>query len=403
MRTTLSLEDAQTILLDAAAPFQAVQSLPLLETAGRICAVNLRAVLDHPPFDRSPLDGYAVRHEDIAGAGEQTPARLRVTQRVYAGSAPEKPVRPGEAAVIATGAPIPDGADCVVRREDTDEGEPVVCVCKSVRKLQNYCFRGEDVHTGETLVRRGQRIDAAAIGALSAQGLTVATVFARPVLGVVSTGSELLAAGEPWSPGKIYDSNSNTLSARGMELGAEIAGGGAVADDPDCLVRRTAELLERCDLLVATGGVSVGDHDYMPDVGRILGARRLFHGVAMKPGSPVLALEKSGKLLVCLSGNPFAAAATFELLVAPVLRRLAGAVNPLPRIVEGVLRNPFGKASPGRRFLRARWTGDGVFQPEGGHESGKLACLIGCNCLIDVPAGSPPLDAGATVRCVMMD
>jgi molybdopterin molybdotransferase len=174
-----------------------------------------------------------------------------------------------------------------------------------------------------------------------------------------------------------------------------------VCDEPARLTESCAALLAQCDLLITTGGVSVGSRDYMPQVGERLGAEQLFYGVDMKPGSPMLAFLARGKLMLCLSGNPFASAATFELLARPALRGLAGDAAPVPARVSGVLREAFGKRSDTRRFIRARMAGGNIYLNPGSHASGGLASLTGCNCLVDIPAGSGPLCAGDTVQAVM--
>ena len=388
-------------LLVAIQPPPAEETVPLLTAAGRIAARDVTAGIDQPPFDRSPLDGYAVRHSDIAEATKERPVILRVTARTWAGDPPAAGVLPGEAVQIATGAPLPAGATCVIRAEDTGRAGDSVRIFRSHGEGENICLRGEDVRKGRLLLRRGERIDSPAVGVLAGQGKTQAAVFRKPAVGVLSTGAELLAGGETLRPGKIYDSNQYYLAARLLELGATPVQGKRMPDHPGELTVELEALLECCDLVLTTGGVSVGERDCMPAVGERMGCTRLFHGIDLKPGGPALALLKNGKLVLCLSGNPFAAAATFELLAAPVVRALAGLENPRWRRVRGLLQTPFHKASPGRRFVRAKLVGGDIFLPEDGHASGSLSALSGCNCLIDIPAGSPGLAKGMSVEAVL--
>ncbi len=399
----LSLEDAVKLLLDTAKPVQETETLPLLAALGRISAQAQLAIQDQPPFDRSPLDGYAVRHKDIAGASRHTPAALSVTQSVFAGDWPEKSVEPGQAARIMTGAAIPTGADCVVRQEDTDCGENMVRIFREHGDHENICDRGEDISSGAPLIAEGERLSAAHLGLLAAQGIAVQRVFRRARVGVLTTGDELVEPGAGELPsGKIYSSNGVLLAARAAELGHIPVLGGNGPDEAEALCALLLGLLERCDLVVATGGVSVGQRDCLPQAAALMGARVLFKGVAIKPGAPMLALEKAGKLLLCLSGNPFAAAATFELLARPALAKLAGRnEHHLPR-AKAVLRDPFSKSSPGRRFLRAHISGGEASLTRGAQLSGALGALAGCNCFIDIPAASPPLKAGSKVEVVLL-
>ncbi|MDR1048568.1 MAG: molybdopterin molybdotransferase MoeA, partial [Synergistaceae bacterium] len=357
---------------------------------------------DQPPFDRSPLDGYAARHEDLAAAGPGTPAVLTVTQKIYAGDTPEKPVGPGEAARVATGAPLPPGTDCVAAQEDTDRGEERVEVYISLGRHQNYVFRGEDLRAGYRIVEKGTRLKSAHIGVLAGQGIRELQVFPRPRVGVLSVGSELCPFETPLRPlpGMIYDSNSWTLAARIREMGGEPRVAKRAEDDPSRIAAALEDLLEENVLVVTAGGVSVGERDYMPLAGERLGAAPLFHGLGYKPGGITLALLKSGKPILCLSGNPFAAFMSFELLAGPVLGKLAGLKEPRLARLRAVLRGDFPKPSPNRRFLRGRLSGGEVFVEKKGHASGSLFSLTRCNCLIDIPAASPPLPDGSAVDVV---
>lgn len=406
--TCVSLEDAVRRLL-AAAPVlpEANERIPLDEALGRRTAADIYAGFDQPPFDRSPLDGYAVRSEDLGSACREAPAVLRVVGETLAGAAaPDEPLQPGQALRIMTGAPIPPGADCVVRQEDTDGGEETVRVYVSHTAFQNYCRRGEDVRKGTRVLRRGTRLTAAALGVLAMLGQAEVSVLARPVAGVLSTGDELVEPGPALPPGKIYNSNRCLLSARLRELGAAPLALPPCPDDPAAIEQAVRGTLERCSFLITTGGVSVGKRDYMPEVCRRLGGELLFHGVPMKPGAPALAFRLPEGLILCLSGNPFAAAATFELMARPVLRRMQGLPDEPPIRTAAVLGTDFPKASPGRRFLRARFSGGTVTLPSGSpevHSSGLLSSFLGCNCFIDLPAGTPPLRAGQTVEVVLLE
>ena len=397
----LSVEEASALLCRCASPVRS-ETLPLNRALGRIAARGLSAVMDQPPFDRSPLDGYALHHEALAGACVETPAVLPVCRQIFAGDPPGGPIPFGCAGRIMTGAPIPPGADCVVRQEDTDEGEAAVRIFVSLSAHDNICDRGEDLHSGAPLFPAGTVLTPAHLGVLAGQGMGTVEVFARPRIGVLSAGDELVLPGTPLNPGKIYNSNQFYLSARLEQLGMEPVISPVHGDDPEALSAAVTALLAECDAVITTGGVSVGQKDYMPAVCRRLDAGLLFHGVAVKPGSPMLAMTVQGKPVVCLSGNPFAAAATLEAVARPMLGQLAGRRDcALPR-ASGVLTAPFRKASPGRRLVRAMISGTQVSLPAGGQVSGVLSSWMGCNCLIDIPAGSPPLAAGSSVEVILL-
>ena len=401
-RDCLSAEDAAALLMSRAVPPTCSREVPLSQALDRICAADLSACMDHPPFDRSPLDGYACRSQDLRGACAHAPAVLQVTQHIFAGDTPSGPVTPGACARIMTGAPIPPGADCVIRQEDTDCGASRVCIFVSSAPHSNICRRGEDLRRGAPIVSRGARLTPAHLGVLAGQGLSRVPVYPPLRVGILATGDELVDPGAPLPPGRIYNSNQTYLAARLAQLGMRPVIAPRGADSLEMLTASLEELLCRCDAVVTTGGVSVGQRDLIPAALSALGARQLFHGAAVKPGSPVLAAVLQEKPLICLSGNPFAAAATFELIARPPLCSMAGWAAPWPERIRGTLRTPFPKASPVRRLVRARLEGCSVSFPSGGHVSGALSALIGCNCLVDIPAGSPPLAAGACVEVVLL-
>ena len=305
-------------VLDAAAalPVPATERVPLDDACGRIAARDLCARMDQPPFDRSPLDGYALHSADTAGAGEKTPVTLPVVMKLYAGDAPAAALPAGCAARIMTGAPLPPGADCVLMQELTDSGEEQVRIYARLQPNANVVFRGEDIAAGAPIAAAGTVLTPAHIGVLAGQGIPDAEVFRPLTVGVLATGSELLEAGEAWAPGKIYDANGLQNAARLRQLGFAVEHTHC-SDDPEEIAARMKELLTRCDAVITSGGVSVGQKDYLPTVLEMLHAEPVFAGVAQKPGSPMIAAQVGEKLVFCLSGNPFAAAATLEQYAVP--------------------------------------------------------------------------------------
>lgn len=396
MVTGISLEEAVSLMTAPLSPL-GTELLPLLRALGRTLAADVTAPLDQPPFDRSPLDGYALRSADLTGADRTHPAVLEVVDTLYAGDETKIPVGPGQAVRIMTGAMLPSGSDCVVPQEDTDRGNPVR-VFDSLNPFQNYVYQGEDYRKGSLMLKKGTRLDAAALGVLASAGLAEAEVCRRPKVGLLTTGDEVVSPGTPLPAGKIYGSNQMLLAARLAELGfeAETAHQG---DDPADVAEAMKQLLNSCDVLITTGGVSVGDKDIFHQALPLLGAEQVFWRVNLKPGTPAMYSTYGGKPILSLSGNPFAAAATFELLARPLLAVLAGEEG--PRWGEGVLDTPFPKASPKRRFIRGKYENGHVTLPEG-HSSGLLSSLVGCNCLAELPAGSPPTEEGMRVRVLLL-
>lgn len=400
MRIGISVEEALALIARHTRPLppEERQGMDLL---GRTLARDVTAPMSQPPFDRSPLDGYALIAADTAGAGEDSPVRLEVVDIIYAGGWPQGPIQSGQCARIMTGAPIPQGADCVIRLEDTDQGNPVT-IRQRMKHHENYCFAGEDYRAGETLLSAGTALDAAALGLLAGAGLweMPLAVYPRPRVLLLSSGDELAGPGEPLRPGQIYDSNRPQLTARCRELGLT-ADAGSLPDDP----QRAADALKRgaaqYDCVITTGGVSVGDKDIFHQALPLAGAEQIFYRVKLKPGTPMMFSLLAGTPLLSLSGNPFAAAATFELFARPLLARLAGCQDWKPVAFTAPLAVPFPKASGGRRFIRGRYEDGTVRLPEG-HSSGQLRSSVGCNCLVDVPAGSPPLEAGTPVRVILL-
>lgn len=398
MVTGISLEQAVALMTGGLSPLPP-ETLPAVQALGRTLVSHVTAPMDQPPFDRSPLDGYALRAADIAGADRDHPVCLPVADTLYAGDKAKSPLLPGQAVRIMTGAMLPPGCDCVLPQEDTDRGNPV-SIYTALPPCKNYVYQGEDYRAGSLLLPAGTRLDAAALGVLSSAGITEVSVCPRPKVGLLTTGDEVVEPGRPLPPGKIYGSNGALLTARLAELGIPSFCCHA-ADSPAAVAKAMDEMLEDCDLLITTGGVSVGDKDIFHQALPLLGAERVFWKVDLKPGTPAMFSRYEGKPILSLSGNPFAAFTTFELLARPLLAALSGEPELLPQRKKAVLDTPFPKGSGIRRFVRGKCGNGHVSLPEG-HSSGVLRSLMGCSCLVDIPAGSGPLAAGETVDILML-
>lgn len=395
----ISLEQAVKIITDSVQTKPPVL-LPLTQVCGEILAEDITAQIDQPPFPRSPLDGYAFRGQDSAGACKEHPVRLKVVDKIYAGGTSTVTVRRGEAVRLMTGAMIPDGANCVIRQEDTDYNENIVALYKEIKPFQNYCKQGEDFQKGTVLIKAGTKLDFGAVGVLASNGISEVRVVPKPKIGIIATGDELAEPGQPLPSGKIYDSNLYMVRARLHELGLETTAM-HIGDSYEAVADGIQQLLDSCDAVITTGGVSVGQKDILNESLPFLQAETLFHGLKMKPGSPAIFSIYHGKPVLSLSGNPFAAAATFELLARPMLAKLSDDTSLLCKNTTAELATPFKKASPNRRFIRGMYENGAVTLPQG-HSSGQLSSMIGCNCLVDIAAGTGALEENSPVKVILL-
>ena len=398
----IELEQAVEILLAHASPVTETEDVPLLDAVGRVAAEDIKAGFDNPPFDRSPLDGYTFAAASTRMATAESPVTLRIVAEECAGDFFAGTVGAGECVRIMTGGAIPKGCDCVVRQEDVREDGDAIRVPFTSKPYENYCYAGEDIKKGTVILRQGQIIRAAQIAVLASEGHATVHVHRRVRVAVASTGDELLQPGEPLRPGKIYNSNLYLLAGRLKELGAEVTVVGSVPDDVERATEVIASYADKVDVFLTSGGVSVGKKDIMHGVVPALGAERLFWRVCMKPGAPAIAYTRGRLLGIALSGNPFAAFATFELMAKPALLRIAGQTDVMPARRRAVLADAFPKECLGRRFLRARMEADGRVSLPDQHESGSLFSAAGCDAFVDVPAGTKPLAAGTEVEVVIL-
>ena len=398
----IELEQAVEVLLAHTVPVAEMERVPLLDAVGRVAAEDIKAGVDNPPFDRSPLDGYTFAAASTRMATAESPVTLRVVAEECAGDFFAGTVGAGECVRIMTGGAIPKGCDCVVRQEDVREDGDAIRVPFTSKPYENYCYAGEDIKKGTVILRQGQIIRAAQIAVLASEGHATVHVHRRVRVAVASTGDELLQPGEPLRPGKIYNSNLYLLAGRLKELGAEVTVVGSVPDDVERATEVIASYADKVDVFLTSGGVSVGKKDIMHGVVPALGAERLFWRVCMKPGAPAIAYTRGRLLGIALSGNPFAAFATFELMAKPALLRIAGQTDVMPARRRAVLADAFPKECLGRRFLRARMEADGRVSLPDQHESGSLFSAAGCDAFVDVPAGTKPLAAGTEVEVVIL-
>ena len=396
----ISLEQALNILMDHVTHGK-TERKTLEDCLGLVLSEDVYALLDMPPFSRSAQDGYALCSKDSIGATGENPVKLKVTGKIYAGDHLDVQVRPGEAVRIMTGAMVPVGADCVLRQEDTDEGEDVVQIYKEVEPSCSICFKGEEYKKGHTLLHAGTKIDAAALAVASGNGIMELPVYRRVKAAVVSSGSEVVEPGTPLTPGKIYNTNTVYMKARLHQLGAQVMMSRTVGDELEIMEEALKEAANQAELVITTGGVSVGQKDLTEEALLSIGAEILFHGIAIKPGMPTLAAEKDGVLFIGLSGNPFSAAIPFEMFVREILSLKMGDPDLKLRREALTAVTGFSKNSRRRRFLRGKAEGMDVCLPDQ-QANGQMRSMVGCNCLIEIPAGSGPVKAGDKVEVLWL-
>ena len=372
----------------AAVPPPGREEVALDEAAGRAAAEALAAPLDLPSFDNSAVDGYALHAADARAACPGAPARLRLCERRPAGAGPAREVPAEACARLFTGWPVPPGADAVVMQEDTrvaPEEPGTVLVLQPVKPGENVRWRGEDVKRGARVVEAGERLTAGRIGLLAAMGCARVLVGRRPVAGLLATGSELREPSQPLGPGQIYESNRPALAALVHGAGAVPRRFPLVADTLDATRSALAEALAQCDAVVSSGGVSIGEPDFIKDALAELGGSLEFWRVAMRPGRPFVFGRWREKLLFGLPGNPVSAVVAFLLLVRPALLRWQGAGEIDLPAHPGVLAEPLANPGAYPHFLRVRVDAAGQVYSTGLQASHALGSLAAANGLVQVP------------------
>lgn len=415
LSTWISVDDALARVLHGAGPL-GVEQVALLDAPGRVLANDVVADADTPPFRNSAMDGYAVRAADILGASTDRPIKLAVIADAPAGYAPRAGVRPGTAIRIMTGAPLPPGADTVVRFEDTDEAATGALAAAGdaghsrrigIRVTQpkwvNVREAGEDIARGTTVLHAGTALRPVEVGLLAALGYREAPVYRRPVVAIVATGDEVVGPGDALAPGQIRDSNSYTVAALVRRYGGIPRLLGVARDRIDELTERLMAA-RSADVIVSSGGVSVGDYDMVKTVLQSEGAIDLWQ-VRMKPGKPLAFGQLGGKPFLGLPGNPVAAYVSFELFARPLLLRQQGVADVSKPTVRArlatALENKGGRQHYVRALVTAGVSGP-LVAPTGDQGSGVLTALAKCNSLLIVPEGVTSLEAGQEVEVALL-
>ncbi len=392
MAELLGLEEALERVLGRARPLSA-EMVPLARAAGRVLAADAAAAADLPPFASSAMDGYALRASD-------TPGALPLAFRVAAGRPATEVLPERSAAAIATGGVVPEGADAVVPVELAAERNGRVEIHDAALPGAHIRPRGGDVQAGETVVEAGRRLGAAQIGALAAAGVAHAECAVRPSVALLATGSELRAPGERLGPGQIYESNRVLIAAVLESAGAIVEQLPVAADEPHAHELAIAQGLE-ADVLVTSGGVSVGPHDLVRRTAEKLGVDEVFWGVAVKPGKPLSFGVRGETLVFGLPGNPVSSLVGTLLFVRPAVLALQGLADPRPQLEAGRTSMALRRNEARDEFLRARrrFAEDGlVLEPVSGQESHMIVRAALADALVHVPRGSGEIPAGAAVR-----
>ena len=396
----VELEQAIQIIREKVA-VMGTEIVPLSEARGRILARQIVAEENVPPFDRSPYDGFAFRAKDLEEASKEHPVTLRIIEEVPAGKAPERKISKGEAIKILTGAPIPEGADAVERYEVTEFNEKEVTFFEPVKSGSNICLAGEDIRQGEVLMEVGTKLENARLGLLAALGYFEISCYRKIRCVIISTGSELVPVDHPLIPGKIRNSSAYMIQAVLREWGMECDIYGIVSDNSSHIAGAIDVCAQKYDVILTTGGVSVGDYDFLNTSLEELGAEILLWKVKMKPGMAFVAAMHKEKLVLDLSGNPSAAAATLYLIGGAVLSYMSGKRGLPWEKIKVRMYHDFPKSSKGRRFIPGRLCvkdGEAYLDSCVAQGNGILSSWHSCNVIGEIPAGTPPLKAGSIIE-----
>ncbi len=383
----ITIEEALEKILAAVRPITDEMTVDIMDSLGQVNAEDCIAQNPLPPFARSAMDGYAVKAADTAKAAVSAPVKLQVAGKLLAGDHKDCAYEPATAIRVMTGAYIPDGYDAVVKQEDTDMGESVVHVMRSVRPYENYCKIGENMAAGHKAVASGTLIRPVHMGLMAAMGKDKVKIIRKPRITLIVTGSELLEPGQEYEPGKIYDSAGYMIAGAIRQQGLKVSAPLICGDDPADAERLLRKALTETDFIITTGAISVGEKDFMPELLRSMGAEILFQGADIQPGTPTMASVIDGKVILSLSGNPYAALANFEIYFWEAMAKMTGCRSLAPKQGEAILKDPYEKVNRHRRLIRAMAKDGKVFLPAKIHSSSVIGNMDRCNCFLDLEAG----------------
>jgi molybdenum cofactor synthesis domain-containing protein len=396
--STITIDEARRRLRDGVRPIARTERVPLAQAAGRVAAADVRSNVFVPPFSRSAMDGYALIAADTGSAGADAPARLRILERVYTGNVPSVTVVPGTCVEIATGAPLPNGADAVVMVEETKSGPAdTVEIRARAAAGQNIGRKGADISPGDSVVRSGDLLNPSRIGAAAAVGCADLELFDKPRVAILSTGNEVIEPGRPLAPGQIYDVNGFTLSAVVAAHGGVAVPQRPAADTIEALI----DALDACagaDVVIFSGGSSVGERDLIVDLVAARG-EMIFHGIAVKPGKPTLFAHVNGVPFFGMPGNPTSCLSNAYILLVPFLRATARLPLYAPRTVQARLGRRIVSPAGRHQFYTVQLR-DGAALPAF-KGSGEITSLSQADGYIEIPADQSTVEEGAAVTVTL--
>ena len=406
-RKLLTFEEAKKKIDDHFKPvFLGEEEAVLLEAYNRVLNEDVVSTLDIPPFNRSTVDGYAVKAEDTFGGDENEPVTLKVSGAVNIGEPPNAQVMEGEAVEIVTGAPIPEGADAVVMVEDTEREDDGLNVFAAVTQGENVMKKGSDLKKGAVVLKKGQVLGSSEIGVLAALGLTKVKVLKIPMVAVISTGAEVTEPGKPLLPGKIYDINAYSISTAVIESGGKPVYFGTVPDDKTALTKVIQTAVVSSDMVITSGGVSVGPRDYTPQIVDSLGKPGIVvYGIAVKPGKPTTVGFVGDKVVFSLPGHPTSALLIFYLLARPLIQRLAGRPAGGMKIVRAFAGSRMFSAKGRRTFVMVRLEFDKdcrlIAEPVESGASGAITTLANADGFVEIAENEQFVDVDQEVAVML--
>jgi molybdopterin molybdotransferase len=382
-----------------------LERVNILDALGRVLGEDITAGRNIPPKDNSAMDGYALRFQDTIGASPHQPVLLEVIEDIPAGAIPQKSIAAGQSARIMTGAPLPVGADAVLKMEDTEKDGQKIKIMAEAQSGQDVRRAGEDVREGELVIPRGTIVRPAGIGMLASLGRSFISVYQRPLIAVLATGNELVDIDESPSPWKIINSNSYSLASQALDCGALVMQMGIAKDQREDLLARFQAAM-RADVIISSGGVSVGDYDLVKDIMQEVGSRMQFWQVAMRPGKP-LAFGRIGNIpMFGLPGNPVSSMISFEQFIRPAILKMMGHQEIFRRTVRAVLQENIEKRKGFTHFIRAlvkAGAGGYTVSTTGEQGSGILKSMVRANGLIVLPQDVDKVESGTEVKVQLLD
>lgn len=373
------------------------EAVDLALALDRIVAENIYAPMSVPPFAKSAMDGYAVKAVDTMGASIATPVKLKVVGKIYAGDNDDYSYEPGTCVRIMTGAPIPTGFDAVVKQEYTDYGNEICQVYRSVEPYENYCAKGEDIAEQQLLASAGTILEPIHLGVFASCGIAQVVVKRKLKVAILCTGSEIVPVGRTLEYGKIYNNIGLMLQGSLIKQGLEVVALEVCADELQLLKTKLIDLASKADVVITTGGVSVGERDLLPDVLAELAAEPIFARANIQPGTPTQGWLLNRVPVLCLSGNPYAAYANFELYFWEAVASMLACAELKVEQGTAILKKAITKPIKHRRLLRA-YAKDGYVEvPESSHAASSISDLVRCNCFVDVKPENA-LEVGSKVR-----